>query len=328
MERIDRNNYESFFIDYLDGSLPVGEIDLLLDFLTENPDLADELKNLEKIKLQPPIISDFDVEHLKKTDLDLAEVFEETCIRAIENELSPSELQNFQEYLTRNEERQKTLELFQSTLSEPDPFIIYDQKNSLKKKTIGFRYWYAVAAILILGLMFFLPSDQKPTLQSKVQVAQTIEATVSKPVEVKGEIQTNPVLRVVKKHTPVVKPKIVKVSTSEKSITPVFIEPLKPIFAEVQIDQVFKDEMKLALVEKKVVEAKNDYSKYLTIKEFIAQKINGMENKGTIEKVALKTLKKVSGDKFDYSTTNKGKINKLEFNSQLIAFSIPVNRKE
>jgi len=324
METIDRNNYESFFIDYLDGSLPIEEIDLLLDFLTENPDLAEELKDLEKIKLQPSNLADFNFQHLKKTDLDLAEVFEETCIRAIENELSASELKNFQEYLSQNIERQNTFELFRSTVSEPDPFIIYDQKNSLKKKTIVFKYWYAVAAIFILGLMFFIPSDQKPNVQSVVQVAKSVERKVSLPVEVKREILPNRVVSPVKKHALLANCEKVPKKLIETTRTQEFIEHLNPFFSEVKTNQVSIDNEMLIPVEKRVVQPKKDYTKYLTIKEFIAQKIHGAENNGSIEKVALNTLKKVSGEKFDYTTSSKGKIKKLEFNSPLIAFSIPL----
>jgi hypothetical protein len=324
METIDRNNYETFFIDYLDGSLPIDEIDLLLDFLTENPNLAEELKGLEKIKLESISNSQNDFSFLKKNDLDLTEIFEETCIRSIENELSPNELKNFEEYLLQNKESQDIFELFRSTVSEPDPFIIYDQKNRLKKKTIVFKYWYAVAAIFILGLMFFIPSDQKPKVQSVVQVAKYVETKALTPVKIKSETEPNRVVSPVKKHALLAKCETVQEKIVEITRAPEFIEPMNPLFSEVIINQVVIENIMLMPVEKRVLQPKKDYSKYLTIKEFIAQKIHGAENNGSIEKVALNTLKKVSGEKFDYTTSSKGKIKKLEFNSSLIAFSIPL----
>jgi hypothetical protein len=42
--KIDRNNYEPFFMDYLDGNLTAGEIDELIDFLSKNNDLAKSLR--------------------------------------------------------------------------------------------------------------------------------------------------------------------------------------------------------------------------------------------------------------------------------------------
>jgi hypothetical protein len=331
MERIDRNNYETFFIDYLDGSIPIEEIDLLLDFLTENPDLAEELKELEKIKLQPPNLSDFNFQHLKKTDLDLVEVFEETCIRVIENELSPNEFQNFQEYLSQNEVRQETFELFRSTVSEPDPFVIYDQKNTLKKKTIVFKYWYAVAAIFILGLMFFLPADKEPLVHTVAQVAKSNEIKGTNPVELILKNETTAAVIPIEKNSFIANKEKVQEMKTEEMRKQEVIEPMKPIFSEVQIDQVFNDEMKLAVVEKSMVDLKKDYSKYLTINEFLTKKVDGIKEKekdGFFGKMALNTLKKVTGKKFDYTTTKGGKINKFEFNSKLLAFSIPVNSPE
>jgi hypothetical protein len=100
---------------------------------------------------------------------------------------------------------------------------------------------------------------------------------------------------------------------------------MKPLFPGVQTDQVNSENMKLVKIEKGKLQPVKDYSKYLTLKEFIAQTINRHENKGVIEKVAFNILKKVSREKFDYTTTNKGKIKNMEFNSPLIAFSIPLN---
>jgi hypothetical protein len=325
--KIDRNNYETFFIDYLDGNLSIGEIDLLLDFLNENPDLTEELKDLEKIKIQPSALSNSNYQHLKKSDLDLPDIFEETCIRAVENDLTNNELQNFYEYLRQNEDHQNIFKLFRLTVYEPDALIIYDQKNRLKKKvTLNFfKYWYSAAAIFILGSMLFIPTDQVPTVQYVVQVTKFDEIKDSTPVEVKREIETNTILPSVEKHSLITKCEKIQEFMTGKTRTKDFIEPMKPLISGVQTDQIINENMKLALVEKGKMLSEKDYSKYLTIKEFIAQTINRHENKGFIEKVALNILKKVSSEKFDYTTTNKGKIKNLEFNSPLIAFSIPLN---
>jgi hypothetical protein len=51
MDTISRNNYEVWFIDYLDGQLDCGQVDQLLDFLNENPDLRNELEAAAGIRL-------------------------------------------------------------------------------------------------------------------------------------------------------------------------------------------------------------------------------------------------------------------------------------
>lgn len=329
MMKIDRNNYETFFIEYLDGNFPLGEIDLLLDFLSENPDLAEELKGLEKIKVQPASHFQTDFDHLKKSDFDLPEIFEETCIRAVENDLSPSAWLEFQNYIQQHSDHKKTFELYRLTISEPDSFIIYNQKNRLlkRKKVNVFNYWYAVAAIFIFGLILFLPPDQKPTVHSEVQVAKSIETKVATPLEASKPIQTIRVVPTYKNHFILAKSEPFKEPVSEKTKTHDFIEPLLPLSQNIQIAHDIKTNMNLIPFEKPASNHGKDFSKYLSVNEFFAKKVNeikGKEKNGFIGNLALNVLKKVTGKKFDYSKTNNGKVNKIEFNSQLVAFSIPL----
>jgi len=51
--KINRENYELYFVDYLDGNLSDYEIRMLEDFLLINPDLRTELEGTEKISLSP-----------------------------------------------------------------------------------------------------------------------------------------------------------------------------------------------------------------------------------------------------------------------------------
>jgi hypothetical protein len=57
MEKITRHNYESFFLDYLEGELS-DELKMELEvFLAENPDLAAELEDFESVSLKPEATS-------------------------------------------------------------------------------------------------------------------------------------------------------------------------------------------------------------------------------------------------------------------------------
>ncbi|MBC8005772.1 MAG: hypothetical protein H7X84_09885, partial [Verrucomicrobia bacterium] len=47
--KITRDNYEAFFLDYLEGNLEETLIDQFLDFLEKNPDLKEELHLFENI---------------------------------------------------------------------------------------------------------------------------------------------------------------------------------------------------------------------------------------------------------------------------------------
>ena len=48
--KINRNNYEMYFIDYLDGVLSPDLVSELLLFLDENPDLKEELSDLDALR--------------------------------------------------------------------------------------------------------------------------------------------------------------------------------------------------------------------------------------------------------------------------------------
>ena len=48
---ISRNNYESWFLDYLDGRLNAAEEEILLSFLEFNQDLRTELGGFENLQL-------------------------------------------------------------------------------------------------------------------------------------------------------------------------------------------------------------------------------------------------------------------------------------
>jgi len=96
---INRENYEIFYVDYLDGTLSVEEGDLLLGFLKQNPDLKAQLEGIEQMVFEPEKISAPLFNHLKKNDLDKVEVFEETCIRSIENQLSTIENEQIELFL-------------------------------------------------------------------------------------------------------------------------------------------------------------------------------------------------------------------------------------
>jgi hypothetical protein len=327
MMKIDRNNYEAYFIDYLDGILSLEEIDLMLDFLNENPDLKEELKGLEHIKIGE---SNEDVpafNQLKRTDFDHPEIFEETCIRAIENELSRQELELFQLHLAQNPEHQKEYELFRSTISEPDALITFENKHQLKKKGKVYLpfFWYAAAAVVMLGIFIFLPEKKQPVETTGLQISEVITPVVPKKIETPNEVYSVKKVERIKPINQIVIQQKEEISTQPLRMTET-IKPLTPLIANVAPLVSTYSEMALVPIDVRLSIRPSSNSKYLTIGEYLTDVKK--ENKGVIGKFALNTLKKLSGNKFDYSTTRGGKVEKLEFNTKLLAFTIPVNSGE
>ncbi|MDZ4824513.1 MAG: hypothetical protein SH856_13720 [Flavobacteriales bacterium] len=90
---ISRNNYEIFFIDYIEGNLHPDVVSELLLFLEVNPDLAAELEGIENATLsQIPEIFDLK-DGLKKTEPELSrDEIDFLLARKLEGDLSESEI--------------------------------------------------------------------------------------------------------------------------------------------------------------------------------------------------------------------------------------------
>ncbi len=89
--KISRDNYEEFFLSYLDGRLTDAEILAMEEFLLLNPDLRRELEGLEDAVLVPRDVHYPFREILRKTDLSLPVVdenFDDFCAAWIEGDLT------------------------------------------------------------------------------------------------------------------------------------------------------------------------------------------------------------------------------------------------
>ena len=137
--KINRNNYELFFIDYLDGKLSHSDELELMAFLAVNPDLEEELNLVKGIKIEPEEITYFDKKNLKKDDLYEipSERFDELCIGKIEGTLSQEEELFLAQYLELNPEKVKELQLFEMTILKADTSVQFENKDFLKRIEIS-----------------------------------------------------------------------------------------------------------------------------------------------------------------------------------------------
>ena len=79
---INRNNYEKYFIDYLEGTLSKDDIHDLRVFLLFNQDLAELLDDIAKIKLTAPSVRYTRKENLKKDELHACKDYYAIAIRS------------------------------------------------------------------------------------------------------------------------------------------------------------------------------------------------------------------------------------------------------
>ena len=89
----NRENYELFVLDFLDGKLSPEDSELFARFLNDHPDILEEVMYIEQIRLSPGDISYPDKDLLKKNSVaepvrvSPAE-FSNYCIAYIEDDLS------------------------------------------------------------------------------------------------------------------------------------------------------------------------------------------------------------------------------------------------
>ncbi len=95
MNEINKENYQAWFLDYVEGSLSANGLKLLEDFLAVHPELRAELEEFEELTLPPDLKEGLDWKALKKPDLaklhNDIHAREQLYIGAIEDQLNASD---------------------------------------------------------------------------------------------------------------------------------------------------------------------------------------------------------------------------------------------
>ena len=193
--KITRENYETYFLDYLEGSLDPATMEKVRIFLNGNPDLKAELDEFELVHLYAKPISFTEKEQLKKspspTVIFKDQEFDQLCVARIEGDLDPGQERALDDYLKDKPQRRRELELFYKTRLQPS-LVLFPDKHLLKQKTTVFwrKYpWYSISAaasiILILVFSLILNTIRIPETEQIVVIPGKVEdIEVSNPDEV------------------------------------------------------------------------------------------------------------------------------------------------
>ncbi len=173
--QINRSNYEIWFIDWLDGNLNEIQAEQLIQFLRQNPDLKDELEEINTMRLKPSEKTYPYKNHLKKTSVSDSQ-FEYLCVAYNEHDLSPEQDIELKEIVEHDPEKRKVFDLIRKTKLSPTA-VLYKRKKLLIKRTIGQNViriaivGLSAAAITILSIIAFktksnfLPDKSEITAQ-------------------------------------------------------------------------------------------------------------------------------------------------------------------
>lgn len=350
---ITRENYEPFFLDYLEGNLEENKIDQFLDFLEQNPDLKEELQLFENVHLPEESIAYPEREKLYKSTADEKEVVEKRMVAYMEGDLKDDDRRSFEAWIATNPELKKEYERYNKTRLVPNSAIHYPEKNKLYRKsgkTVVLNWVARAAAVVILlwGINSVY-NNQTETFQTKIgkEIAEVTPKTNPEPPVKQNDAEKKvpetevPVKQNQQKETkPSKKNKSIREKTKgrleeKRSAEPKSVE--KDLTAFVVLPtrnaQLEKSEegIQLAVSHRMENLPVNDGTKVMSVDEFLAERAKRVSDEGLlsakrIARAGLGLVSELSGDMIGYGEKN-GKITSVEFESKLMAFSIPVKKK-
>ena len=149
---INRNNYEEFFLLYVDNELSAAGRKAVELFVQENPDLQAELLTLQEATLTPvPFV--FDKSTLLKAG-STAEL-QEKLILLGDRELDKNTIAELHQLMNADAAAADEWHLLQQTRLVPDLSVVFPGKQSLYRqetgRVAGMKWWRIAAAAVLLG---------------------------------------------------------------------------------------------------------------------------------------------------------------------------------
>lgn len=207
---ITRDNYQEYFLLYVDNELPTAERSHVERFVAENPDLQDEWESLLMTVIRPEKNEGMPFKHsLMRSSLD-EHNYTEYFLSYVDGELNEEDRDRVAAFLQLHPSKQKELDTLYLTVSQPDPAIVFQDKDLLYKKEdrrrIVFLYRFAAgAAAVVLALITMLILEQhhqkngpaiaeKPVKKSSPAVTPSTPAPLYTTEEEQTEEQKKPVV--------------------------------------------------------------------------------------------------------------------------------------
>jgi hypothetical protein len=149
---INRHNYETFFLLYVDNELSAAERKAVEVFVQENADLKEELQLLQQTVFSAADIVFENKERLLK---DEQASVKENLLLYLDKELDAAAVLETEQLLKSDSTVQKEFALLQKTQLKPDMAIVFANKETLYRKeegrVVGFAWWRVAAAAVLLG---------------------------------------------------------------------------------------------------------------------------------------------------------------------------------
>jgi len=140
--KINRDNYEVYFLDFFEGQLGPEMVEEVLIFVEQNPDLKNVFNDFEAVTL----VADQNIVFEKKSSLKKNQVFatstvteqnyEDYLVGETEGLLNAEQLASIEEFISINPQFEKDRKLFALAHLSAENEIVFEAKESLKQKAI------------------------------------------------------------------------------------------------------------------------------------------------------------------------------------------------
>ncbi len=168
---ITRDNYEEFFLLYVDNELSAAERQAVERWVADNPDLKEEWDILSQCRMRPDdhlVFTGSEV-LLKQEGALTEDNYEKYFLSYVDGELDEVTRRSVDEFVRRHASLRRELERLQQTVSTPDPAVVFANKEVLYKKEDTRRImplpWRIAAAAIVagvIGLLIFNPLRKVP----------------------------------------------------------------------------------------------------------------------------------------------------------------------
>ena len=197
MMDINRDNYEAWLLDLIEGNLSSNQIQQVGDFLLLNPDCADGLNGVEPWILETDLISFSGKASLRKEfphpESQASEVgFDLLSIAMMEGDLTEVQEQDFSQMINGDDEKMKEWLLWKQIRLQ-DKAILFEKKGALKRRPLPRSrvIWISIASAAAAALLFFtlirLDQDINPSsllpLEAESDLKSRIDPKTSEPLE-------------------------------------------------------------------------------------------------------------------------------------------------
>jgi hypothetical protein len=186
---ITRDNYEAYFVMYVDDELNATERKAVEQFIAQNPDLEEELVMLQQSVLRADDHIVFDQKELLFKGTEQTEINENNCsayfVRYGDDELTNAEKDKVEQFVYHHPKYQADFELIQqiklvpdNTLSFPDKTYLYRSEEE-DNRVIAFPWWRfsaAAVAILVIGSLAWYIVNNTGTQHDVVKETPSVKS--------------------------------------------------------------------------------------------------------------------------------------------------------